>query len=188
MGPGDQGCHPLPGIVPQRNGGAAVQLELWQQVTDGSHGEADLIQLRCYEPTVSKEGTRPLSKLKVVIKNILRAKGKPKCANSDSTITKESGDDGKKKKELVEVNGSLRTVWNQCWRSPWVRQTQTGWAKETVREEIQGVRVCHDEFWGDECRWKACPSGEGGPKACIHLQGIQQTKFLLRGFLLSQSP
>ena len=69
------------------------------------------------------------------------------------------GNDMKKKEEFVEVNGSWRTVWKQCWQSPWGHQTQTVWAKESVRGEIQGFRVFHDEFWGDECRPKAYPLG-----------------------------
>ena len=44
---------------------------------------------------------------------------------------------------------SLSTVWKQfCW-SPRVYCIKTEWAKETLRDEIQGVRVCHDEFRGD---------------------------------------
>ena len=34
--------------------------------------------------------------------------------NSRDLCNNKFGDDVKKKKELVEVNGSLRTVWKQC--------------------------------------------------------------------------
>ena len=57
-----------------------------------------------------------------------------------------------KEKEVVRENRSLRTVWKQCFQSPWVCQTQK--SKES--------EIGNGEFQGDECRPKAChPGGLG---------------------------
>ena len=47
-------------------------------------------------------------------------------------MTERTGDDVEKEKEVVRENGSLRTVWKQCCRSPWVRQTQKSKESEIV--------------------------------------------------------
>merc|ERR1712090_84136 len=64
------------------------------------------------------------------------------------------GDDMEKEKEVVRENGSLRTVWKQCCLPKSLGASDS---------EILGVRDCHGEFLGDECRPQACMYTD-----CIH--------------------